>query len=333
MKKLIVLILFMSCGIIFPQNNVLLTLGGADYAGDLYAYGGEELYESSGMALKVTPPAPYTFTQTGTQIQTILNGTLGAVSTTTLGVGVTSPSAIFEVSGLGAAGVNYVNMRSYRSFNGIGGGTAMGFALNNSTSAEVNYAIIGGEIQSNTAGAEYGLFNISVPFAGAISEVAQFGQNTVFNDDSKAFTFRFETDSYDSALVITNTGIYMEILGSGTGTPLSRVAGTDQIVLETSSQRYKDNIEDWNIDIAALDKLNARQFDWNDKSAVSGTHDYGLIAEEVATALPEVTLYNDKGEVNSWSVPKMTAYLLEVVKKQQKDIEDLQKRVKALEDK
>lgn len=132
----------------------------------------------------------------------------------------------------------------------------------------------------------------------------------------------------DSAFVVTSSGtIYMEGLGSGTGTQLSRVANTNQIVEETSSRRFKDNVKDWEPNIDLFMNLNPRQFDWNENSAIEGHHDYGLIAEEVAEIVPEAIFRKD-GKINSYSSNKMIAYLISVVQNQQKQIDELKRKVK-----
>lgn len=162
------------------------------------------------------------------------------------------------------------------------------------------------------------------------NNIARFTiQNTggiIFNDPGNNVDFRAETAGEDSAFVVDGADgdIYMEGLGSGTGTALSRVAGTDEIVEESSSRRFKDNISDWDVDPSALMGLRPRQFDWNEKSSVEGLHDYGMIAEEVREVLPEAIHYKD-GEVNAWSQSKVIALLVATVQDQQKQIDELKK--------
>lgn len=122
---------------------------------------------------------------------------------------------------------------------------------------------------------------------------------------------------------ITDVGkIYATNLGTDTGTQLS-ITGSDEIVIESSSGRYKENVEDWNPDISTLSKIKPRQFDWKN----SKQHGYGFIAEEIADVLPEVALYHD-GQINSWDEKKMVAYLIAIIQKQQKEIEELQRKIK-----
>ena len=78
MKKLILIITMLLSTSVFAQDasDILLLLRGSDFeeaGGNLYAFGGVGLYESTGMALKINPPAPFTLTQTGAQVQADLS--------------------------------------------------------------------------------------------------------------------------------------------------------------------------------------------------------------------------------------------------------------------
>ncbi len=147
------------------------------------------------------------------------------------------------------------------------------------------------------------------------------------NASSVDSDFLLETANEDSALVVDGADgdVFMEGLGSGTGTALSRVSGTDEIVEQTSSKRFKKNIKDWDIDISDFMKLQPRQYTWNENSAIEGRKGFGMIAEEVLEIAPEVIVYNGDGEVNTWCQETMIVYLTKVVQNQQKQIDELKK--------
>ena len=77
MKKLILILTLLISTVSFGQSNPLLTLFGSGFAGNLFTLGGIGLLDVNGLALKVSPP-PFTLTQTGAEVQTILDGTFGA---------------------------------------------------------------------------------------------------------------------------------------------------------------------------------------------------------------------------------------------------------------
>ena len=95
-------------------------------------------------------------------------------------------------------------------------------------------------------------------------------------------------------------------------------------ITENSSLRYKENIE---IVKYGLDKvLQMRGVTYNKKD--NGVKELGVIAEEVYDVLPEVVLKNEKGEIDSVSYGRITAVLIEAIKEQQKQIEELKALIK-----
>jgi hypothetical protein len=88
---------------------------------------------------------------------------------------------------------------------------------------------------------------------------------------------------------------------------------------ETSSIRYKENVVTLE---SSLDKvLKLRGVSYNRKE--TNTKEIGVIAEEVEKILPEVINYNDDGQVDAVSYGRLTAVLIEAIKEQQKQIDEL----------
>jgi len=169
--------------------------------------------------------------------------------------------------------------------------------------------------------------------SATLDDLLSYGKST-FNENGLDEDFRIETDGEDSAFVVDGTDgdIYMEGLGTGTGTQLSRLANTDEIVEESSSMRFKDDIEDWYVSVRDVMKLKPRQWVWNEESSMPPNfHDYGMVAEEVYEVIPEAVTYNDKGQIQSWDAKTLATYLVGVVQDQQKQINALEERVTALE--
>ena len=133
----------------------------------------------------------------------------------------------------------------------------------------------------------------------------------ILNQSGDDVDFILKGAADDSVLVANSSdgAIFMDGIGSGTGTGLSRVANTDEIVEETSSIKFKKNVRDWNPNVSIMN-LRPRRFTWNEKSAVEGKKDYGLIKEEVQIVLPEVI------NGNMWHYGKMITYLVSVNQEQ-----------------
>jgi len=96
-----------------------------------------------------------------------------------------------------------------------------------------------------------------------------------------------------------------------------------------SSIRWKENIIP--ID-SALDKIIQLQgvyFDW--KPEYGGSHGIGLIAEDVGKIIPEVVDWEDDGiYARSLDYDHLTALLVEAIKEQQQEIENLKQDIEAL---
>jgi hypothetical protein len=99
---------------------------------------------------------------------------------------------------------------------------------------------------------------------------------------------------------------------------------------ETSSKRYKENIIQLN---GSLNKvLNLRGVSYNRKE--NGAKEIGLIAEEVEKIVPEIVTYDDDNKKpDSVSYGRLSALLIEGMKEQQKQIEQLKAEIELLKNK
>ena len=98
------------------------------------------------------------------------------------------------------------------------------------------------------------------------------------------------------------------------------IAGT---LTETSSREMKTNIEPLENILPAVLQMQGVKFDWKE-----GTKDnYGFIAEEVAEVFPHLVTHDEDGEVHGVQYTKMTAVLLEAIKEQQKQIDELKAKL------
>ena len=81
-----------------------------------------------------------------------------------------------------------------------------------------------------------------------------------------------------------------------------------------SSQTYKDNINPATLNLDALLGLQVKSFTWKN----NGQNDYGLIAEEVKAALPD--LYVDDGITKGYRLDHLTFYLLQIAQRQEAEL-------------
>jgi len=96
----------------------------------------------------------------------------------------------------------------------------------------------------------------------------------------------------------------------------------DGTLTESSDQRLKENVNDIE---NALDKVkNLRGVTYTKKD--SGENKIGLIAQEVEAILPQLVSENDEG-YKSVAYTNLTALLIEAIKEQQTQIEQLKKQI------
>ncbi|HVP09684.1 MAG TPA: tail fiber domain-containing protein [Phycisphaerae bacterium] len=89
---------------------------------------------------------------------------------------------------------------------------------------------------------------------------------------------------------------------------------------QSSSRRYKTDIRDLSPQTDAVLDLQPVAFRWQ----TTGNDEIGLIAEDVAETLPELVVYDAKGQPDAVKYDKLALYLLDVVKAQHEQIGTLQ---------
>ena len=148
------------------------------------------------------------------------------------------------------------------------------------------------------------------------------------NDDTNRY-FAWYTNAADGAgselMRLTEAGN----VGIGSISPGYKldVNGTARVttLIETSSKRYKKNIKTLPSQLEVINELRPVTFKWKDKTKGEDIQ-YGLIAEEVQTIVPEAVALNDKGETEAVSYTKLVPILI-------KAVQELQAKVEALENK
>lgn len=116
-----------------------------------------------------------------------------------------------------------------------------------------------------------------------------------------------------------------------TGIPV--IVGTDgQLGTTTSSRRFKEDIADMGDISGRLFALRPVTFRYSQPAADgSKPLDFGLIAEEVAEVFPELAVRGGDGQIETVAYHKLPALLLNELQRQQRTIDTLLERVRALE--
>lgn len=163
----------------------------------------------------------------------------------------------------------------------------------------------GGIFGSDDNISQYYTFNNSLYF----NVVRQYGNSGI----------QFKNNSGINSLFIGNDGK----VGIGTSSPSQTLDVQGNIeataYYHDSDIRLKKNIKTIKNPIEKIKKLEGVEFDWKqtNKSTI------GLIAQDVEKIIPEIVNTNEEG-FKSVEYSNLVALLIEVVKEQQKQIEELQ---------
>ena len=113
-------------------------------------------------------------------------------------------------------------------------------------------------------------------------------------------------------------------------------AGNDIVAFSSSDRRWKENIKPIDNALNKILKIGGYEFDWKELSEEERKtqhgnegHDVGVIAQEVEEVLPEVVTTRENG-FKGVKYDKMVALLIEGMKEQQSQIEELKSEISKL---
>jgi hypothetical protein len=106
----------------------------------------------------------------------------------------------------------------------------------------------------------------------------------------------------------------------------------DVVAYSSSDKQLKDNILPIENALEKVKKIGGYTFDWNDNQDIHKGHDVGVIAQEIEAVLPEIVMTRDNG-FKAVKYEKIVALLIEAIKEQQTQIEELKKLVNKLTNK
>jgi len=137
-------------------------------------------------------------------------------------------------------------------------------------------------------------------------------------------------------MAFTDQGAYLDtserVHIGGTGDPSVSLKVTGEIYTTSNITAYyssditlKDNIRPIESALFKIQQIRGVEFDWNKKSTKlqqEKGHDVGLIAQEIEKVLPEVVEIRKDG-IKAVAYDKVVPLLVEAIKEQQKQIEEL----------
>jgi endosialidase-like protein len=265
-----------------------------------------------------------------------------------IGIGTTSPAAQLHLSHFGAAsgtGLRITNTsfpQSYELNSGIPGYDNTSFSINNVTSGATPLVINNsGNVGIGFTTPEFAL-DVRGPSAGTIAR---------FNNSSNTAGIQLGTLSESESFVSVGTGDDLLLfsgtsggsteglrikagsgnVGIGLTNPSARLEVNGLIcatnVACSSSARWKRDVRRLENALEKVQRLRGVSFEWKS----DGRDDIGFIAEEVADVIPEVVAYEANGiDAKAVDYGRLTALLVEAMKAQQAEIEEMRKELRAL---
>jgi hypothetical protein len=176
------------------------------------------------------------------------------------------------------------------------------------------------------------LFSVTDELSGSlfsVNDISGIPIFEVFSDD----TVKIGTHNQEGIVVngknvvITGSLAIGALTGSVTAGRID--ASNDVVAFSTSDRRWKDNITPIESPLEKLLELGGYEFDWREDSVVHGNkgHDVGVIAQEVESVLPEAVQTRSSG-MKAVRYEKIIPLLIETIKEQQKQIDELKNRIK-----
>ena len=182
---------------------------------------------------------------------------------------------------------------------------------------------ISGDLEFTTAGKglNFGYQNTG-GYSGQYGGEIKYYETTV----GSTITKKLELSAIDElSFVIDGTAkLTVEDASASLTVPLSST--NDIIAYASSDKRLKENITPISKPLDKLKQIGGYEFDWNDKQNVHEGHDVGVIAQEIEAILPELVQTRDSG-YKAVSYEKLVALLIEAVKEQQSQIDELKAKL------
>jgi hypothetical protein len=247
----------------------------------------------------------------------------------------------------------------YQALQGSGAGTgsyntAIGeYALFSSSTGGYNVALGYGALDNNTTGQYNTASGVNALYSGTSSTyntATGYGalyHTTGSNNAALGFNAGFNLTTGSNNIEIGNPGvagdtntIRIGVQGAQTLTYVAGIYGhsltgsavvvtpSGELGVVSSSERFKTAISPMGSDTAKLAQL--RPVTFKLKTDVTGTRQYGLIAEEVAKVYPELVIRNEAGRIDGVRYDELAPMLLNEIQKQAAEIRALKSQVHAL---
>ena len=290
-------------------NATLAAVAGSTYTGDnaITTLGTIGTGVWNGTAINATYLDGQSGTNTGDETLSSING-LGITTVGTIGTGVWNGTAINATYLDGQSGTN-TGDETLSSINGLGI-TTVGTIDSGTWNGTV---IASAYLDSDTAH-----LSGTQTFSGAKTFTQNITANGLLNVTGGG------TSTFTSHLKAHCLGIGMD----PSYTTGEIVAAADIIAYASSDKRLKENIKPIENPLGKIAQISGNTFDWIENSEVHSHKgsDIGVIAQEIEAVLPELVTTRENG-YKAVQYDKVVALLIEAVKEQQTQIDELKSKL------
>ena len=262
---------------------------------------------------------------------------LGGTSTTLAGLtSVTSTTFVGALTGTASNVTTNANLTG--DVTSVGNATTIG-------AAKVTNAMLAGSISNanlaNSAitigSTSTALGATSTTIAGLTSVTSTTFVGALTGNASTATTAGTVTTAAQSAITSVGTLTSLTVSGAtatGALTVTGAITATGDITAFSASDiRFKENITAIENPIEKIKMISGNTYDWKaENKDIHGFegNDVGVIAQEIEEVLPQLVVTRDNG-YKAVKYDKLVALLIEGIKEQQKQIEDLSNKINKLE--
>ncbi len=172
-------------------------------------------------------------------------------------------------------------------------------------------------------------------FIGAYAGVANTsGSNNIFIGTGAGGKEEGSDKLYIANSNTTNPLIYGDFLNKSVNITGSLLVNGE--IISPSDVRLKENILKFTSGLSVVSAINSYYFDWNDiatdKLGLEKKKQIGVLAQELEKVLPEAVLTDKKSGYKSVDYMKLTPVLIEAVKEQQVQIDELKSENRELKE-
>lgn len=212
-----------------------------------------------------------------------------------------------NASGLSMIGVNAISATTLNNVTGINSGA--GLIMNSDVAATT---VLSGSLNLTSQG--------QVALVSYTNTIEIGADQVNLNPTTMANINGSLKQIGDTVTLQTLTGS-LKLLGipSGTYVPLHINTSNGEVTIQTSSKKYKEDIENVELETKDLYNLQPVTYRYKDSKQLC----IGYIAEDIPESLNKLVIFNDKNEPESFAYSMLGIYAIEEIKKLNKKIEDL----------